>query len=195
MGGGAIMRNKRPAEENIGLDLSASSIAAFDDFGSGDAHFSFHEWDALVWLDEQFFERDTLIYCDPPYLPETRVKPKVYEYEMSYQDHVRFLDIACDLDCMVMISGYESDLYANYLYDWPMIQFQAMTRGGPRTECLWMNFPPPLELHDYQYLGEDFRERERIKRKKTRWASKWRSMPLLERRAIMAAIREAEASP
>jgi hypothetical protein len=31
------------------------------------------------------------------------------------------------------------------------------------------NFPEPVALHDYRYLGEDFRQRERIKRKKQRW--------------------------
>jgi hypothetical protein len=38
--------------------------------------------------------------------------------------------------------------------------------GGPRTEWLWFNFPEPIALHDYRYLGTGFRER--IKRKKQR---------------------------
>ena len=42
-----------------------------------------------------------------------------------------------------------------------------MTRGGRlATEWVWMNYPEPIALHDYRYLGEDFREREPIKRKK-----------------------------
>ena len=49
---------------------------------------------------------------------------------------------------------------------------------------------PPLELHDYAYLGDNYRERERIKRKKTRWVAKLRGMDELERRAILWAIRE-----
>ena len=32
------------------------------------------------------------------------------------------------------------------------------------TEYLWCNYPAPMALHDYRYLGKDFRERERIKR-------------------------------
>jgi len=53
-----------------------------------------------------------------------------------------------------------------------------------------MNFPEPLELHDYHYLGEDFRERERIKRKKLRWKNRLINMNALEKHAIMAAIAE-----
>jgi len=63
-----------------------------------------------------------------------------------------------------------------------------MTRGGLAEECLWANFPDPIALHDYRYLGDGFRERERIKRKKARWVSRLEKMPLLERRALLSAI-------
>ncbi len=53
------------------------------------------------------------------------------------------------------------------------------------------NFPEPIALHDYRYLGEDFRERERIKRKKQRWVNRLHVMPALERRALLNAITEA----
>ena len=32
-------------------------------------------------------------------------------------------------------------------------------------EWLLMNYSAPVELHDYRYLGNTFRDRERIKRK------------------------------
>jgi hypothetical protein len=54
-----------------------------------------------------------------------------------------------------------------------------------------MNFPASAALHDYKFLGEGFRERERIKRKKQRWVARLRKMPELERRALLAAIEEA----
>jgi len=40
------------------------------------------------------------------------------------------------------------------------------------------------------HLGEDFRERERIKRKVNRWKAKLEKMPILERRAVSAALAE-----
>ena len=58
------------------------------------------------------------------------------------------------------------------------------------TEWLWMNYPEPLELYDYRYLGKNFRERERIHRKIERWKNRLIAMDSLERHAIMAAIDE-----
>lgn len=61
-------------------------------------------------------------------------------------------------------------------------------------EWLWYNFATPVELHDYRYLGDNFRERERIKRKKTRWTARLARMPALERQALLAAIADSAGS-
>ncbi len=45
-----------------------------------------------------------------------------------------------------------------------------------------------IALHDYRYLGEDFRERERIKRKKQRWVNRLQTMPVLERQASKLSV-------
>ena len=93
------------------------------------------------------------------------------------------------------ISGYYSDLYAELLPGWRSIQFPAMTRGGSvATEWLWMNYPVPFELHDCHYLGKNFRERERINRKKKRWHDRLLKMDPLERQAILSAIDELRGS-
>ena len=51
-----------------------------------------------------------------------------------------------------------------------------------------MNYSMPVELHDYRHPGNNFRERERIKLKSRRWVAKLRSMPVLERQALLSAI-------
>jgi hypothetical protein len=80
-------------------------------------------------------------------------------------------------------------MYAGELAGWRTVNFQAVKRSGEvAEEWLWMNFPAPLELHDYRYLGEDFRERERIKRKRERWERRLREMPASECYSIMAAM-------
>lgn len=132
----------------------------------------------------------TLVYCDPPYMRETRSGGRLYEHEMSDVDHQRLLRWAIATPCRVMISGYWSKLYGSTLRKWRCSRFQAMTRGGLAEECLWANFPEPVELHDYRYLGEGFRERERIKRKKSRWVERLKRMPMLERRCLLSAIAE-----
>lgn len=192
LGGGAIMRLKRPAKFNIGIDLDADvanapgMLAIF-----GDARYQFINADAIEYLKNYNFIGDELIYFDPPYPHETRTRAKLYKHEMTDQQHKDLLEFIKQLPCMVMISSYFTQLYADQLANWNCINFQAMTRSGKTaTEYLWYNFETPLTLHDYSYLGDDFRERERIKRKKQRWVKRLQNMPTLERQALLGAIAE-----
>ncbi len=89
---------------------------------------------------------------------------------------------------MVMISGYYSELYSNALSDWYVYTFEATIRKKTSTEWVWMNYPSPIELHDYRYLGDNFRERERLKRKAQRWTKRLQSMPIFEQQALMHAM-------
>ena len=89
---------------------------------------------------------------------------------------------------MVMISGYESDLYKEILKGWNVHTFQSIVRGGVNTEWVWMNYPDPCELHDYSFLGNNFRERERLKNRKKNWVSRLKFMPVLERQALLCAM-------
>lgn len=227
LGGGAIMRLKRPAPLNIGTDLVASAVSAMEasiaqigaaagtivagdggrrrrtpdsamrdrgsaNAGSGEASsFRFECRDGIEFLRTHRFIGRELVYCDPPYLMETRSGRRLYEFEMPAIAHRRLLRVVMGLPCMVIVSGYWSQMYAAALANWNTVTFQSMTRGGRvATEWLWFNFPAPVALHDYRYLGRGFRERERIKRKKLRWVDRLRSMPVLEKRALLAAIAE-----
>jgi len=89
---------------------------------------------------------------------------------------------------MVMISGYESQLYKDSLKRWETHCFQAKTHHGMATEWIWMNYSKPVQLHDYQYLGDNFREREKIKLKLKRWTSRFKSMPAIERQALLSSL-------
>jgi len=208
LGGGAIMRLKRSAALNIGIDLDSAAIAKMRDAAgriavSGDAvpianssdgrghrqEWRFARSDALEFLVTYSFTGKELVYCDPPYMHETRTRKDLYRFEMTDQQHVRLLKVIRSLPCYVMISGYWTNLYARELASWNSTSFQAVTRSGRMaTEWLWFNFPEPVALHDYRYLGSTFRERERIKRKKLRWANRLRTMPVLERRALLSAL-------
>jgi len=159
----------------------------------GVTQWAFINEDAVNWLGEFAFSGDEFIYADPPYLMESRKQQRpLYRYEYTEQDHINLLNRLQALPCPVMISGYHSALYTEMLAGWRVDSFQTRTRGGSwAIEYLWMNYPAPERLHDYRYLGDNYRERERIKRKKERWAQKWAKMPLLERQAILAAMQEA----
>ena len=207
LGEDAVMQRKRPAALNIGIDKDAEVIARWhpatpivngdgvpDPLAENDeARFHFRAGDGIGFLETYPFNGDELVYCDPPYMMETRKsKRDLYRYELDDHDHKRLLQVLTSLPCMVMVSGYHSELYAQALDGWHTVTFQAMTRSGkPATEWLWMNYPPPVALHEYSFLGSDYRERERIKRKKQRWINKLSTMPVLERRVLLAALREA----
>lgn len=153
-----------------------------------DRQFRFLCEDGISFLKSYPFTGDELVYCDPPYMMETRSR-ELYRFEMSDARHVELLRTIKKLRCRVMISGYRTKLYFLELASWNMTSFEAMTRGGhTATEYLWYNFPAPVALHDYRYLGANFRERERIKRKKLRWVNRLKRMPTLEKQCLLDAI-------
>jgi len=127
LGSGAVLRNKRPADRNIGIDRSQSAISLCLDKAEGNSgHLSLFEDDALDMLpaietmldNTRLVDRpDTLIYADPPYVMDTRKGGDLYEFEMSNADHDRLLDILTAARCMVMISGYRSTLYDDRLFE------------------------------------------------------------------------------
>jgi site-specific DNA-adenine methylase len=198
-GSGAILLNKRPARWSIAIDRDASAvegllatIAGRDDLARATTIICD---DATRWLTEYRFTGLEFVYADPPYLMSSRRQHRqLYRWELATEnEHRQLLAILKSLPCKVMISGYWSELYERELAGWEMETFEAVTRGGGMaTEYLWMNYPRPVALHDYRYLGAGFRERERIKRKKARWLDRWQSMPTLEKQAILAALQETE---
>jgi hypothetical protein len=154
-----------------------------------DARYRLLVGDALDFLHSYAFRGDELVYCDPPYVRSTRrTRARLYRHEMDDRQHEGLLAILSRLPCAVMVSGYRSALYEQTLGDWRSIEFQAQTRGGPATEVVWMNYPPPTDLHEYTHLGSTFRERERQKRQQARWARKVATKPLLEQKALLAGL-------
>lgn len=201
-GSGAIMRYKKPARINIALDLNEPVLAATKkrilaeaslEMARMPGKYKFLVEDAISFLSSYSFDGDEFVYLDPPYLMETRkTKRPLYEFEYSDKQHEQLLQLIKTLDCNIMLSGYWSEMYTDYLSDWYTSSFESMTRGGTMaTEWLWMNYPEPARLHDYQYLGDNFRERERIKRKGKRWVEGLLRLDVLEQRAILRAIEEA----
>jgi hypothetical protein len=207
LGGGAVMRAKWPAVVNIGLDLDgevvhrAAALAGRGEWISGPglvavpdvarARFVFHQADGIAYLAAREWTGRELVYCDPPYLMSTRSsRRRIYRCELEAVDHRRLLRVCRRLPCRVMVSGYWSLMYALVLSSWRLVRYRTMTRGGRMAEeCLWCNFPEPVELHDYRYLGQGFRERERITRQQRRWRVRLEAMPRLQRQALLSVLR------
>jgi DNA adenine methylase len=94
---------------------------------------------------------ETLHFVDPPYLHSTRVlqgglkkgKGGYYRHEMTDQDHEALLSVLLGLDGMVVVSGYESNLYHDHLSGWTSHSTPARISGGRgtvmRKEVVWIN--------------------------------------------------------
>lgn len=98
---------------------------------------------------------DTLHYVDPPYVFDTRDRAsasthRYYRHEMTDWDHIQLLACLKNLRGMVILSGYESDLYAEHLVGWRTLT--KNTSGGsnrgsvPRTEVVWINDACDVQL-------------------------------------------------
>jgi DNA adenine methylase len=110
--------------------------------------------------------RDVLIYCDPPYLHETRAVRSAYAHEMSYEDHMELLALLRRCEGKVMLSGYDSPLYHTALKGWRCVRWDMANHAGQsdvkqrRIECLWMNFDEAQDhAHDRRRRAADERER------------------------------------
>lgn len=196
LGSGAILRRKRPAAVNVGIDKDPRVIEHFDASDFGDSSrtgnlFAFICDDAIRWLAFNDLDASTLIYADPPYLLSTRSnKRPLYRAEFSTEAaHDRLLSLLSMTPARVMISGYPSPFYDGRLSSWQRRSWLVTKRNGARaTEVLWFNFDPPDELHDYRFIGRDFHDRSRIWRKLHRWQRKLNALPAVERNALLSGI-------
>ena len=89
--------------------------------------------------------KNTLFYCDPPYVHNTRGDDSAYAFEMTDDEHCRLADVLNSVKGMVALSNYDCDLL-NRLY--PASRWHKIT--GPnrtihstkdkRMEVLWTNY-------------------------------------------------------
>jgi DNA adenine methylase len=87
---------------------------------------------------------EVLLYIDPPYLGSTRGAN--YRHEMtSDADHRELAAALADCKATVVLSGYDSPLYAELYDGWHRYEQASMTGNAKtakaRTEVLWANRP------------------------------------------------------
>jgi len=131
----------------------------------------------------------TVFYFDPPYLLETRsYQGQLYKFDWKKQDHKKFIAKVLTVKSNCMISHYPCSMYERAFKKWRKIYFNSMTRAGLRKECLYMNFQQPSLLLDYTYVGNDFIDRQRIKRKVEKLITRLNGLGGQERAAILSAV-------
>lgn len=95
--------------------------------------------DALSLI-KRYNSENTLIYCDPPYMQNLSRKD-MYAVEMDEEQHIRLLEQIKKSKSKIIISGYDNDLYNEYLSDWQTDMINTTAQQGlHRTEKIWMNF-------------------------------------------------------
>lgn len=100
---------------------------------------------------KRFDYGNVFIYLDPPYLIGTRSGGrKQYRHEMTDVEHEDLLKVLVSLRAKVMVSGYESDMYNDYLSGWQKMHFNSCAeQGKPRTETVWMNYSMEQQMTIY----------------------------------------------
>lgn len=187
LGGGSVIRHKKPAAVNIGIDIDVHVIQRWQ--AESALKCQLVHADASSYLEQYPFIGTELVYSDPPYVKATRRQARVYRHDYEDADHLRLLAVLKALPCMVLLSGYENPMYAKALEGWRKISFSTRTRVDTREECVWFNFEPPRRLHDGEHLGATYRERQSIKRRNQRWLDRLDSMEPAERSHLLSLIR------
>jgi DNA adenine methylase len=96
---------------------------------------------------KRFNYGNVFMYLDPPYLLGTRTA-KQYMYEMTDADHEELLKTILQSRAKIMISGYESEMYNDYLQDWNKQQFRSCSEyGDSRAEIIWMNYKKDSQMN------------------------------------------------
>ncbi len=93
----------------------------------------------------KYDSEQTLFYCDPPYIHETRGDTKAYAFEMTNEEHVRLAKILHSLRAKVAISGYRCELMDTLYNDWYLTEAPPKICHSVkevRREALWTNYDP-----------------------------------------------------
>lgn len=97
------------------------------------------------------------LYVDPPYLGATRVSGG-YRHEMKHEsEHRELAEALRNCRASVVLSGYDSPLYADLYDGWHVTRIDTTTgQGGKRqqrTEVLWSNQLPEPSLFDLEEVS------------------------------------------
>ena len=109
---------------------------------------------------KRYNNKETLFYIDPPYVfSERECNSKVYDFEMTDEDHIELIKLLKNIEGRAAISGYDSKLYNEHLDGWFKIKNKPTqvststhsTQSGisrTQVETLWLNFDPETQEYD-----------------------------------------------
>jgi DNA adenine methylase len=92
---------------------------------------------------QRYDSEETLFYCDPPYVHDSRGDSNAYVHEMTNNDHRRLADVLHNVKGKVALSGYDGDMMEELYRDWTRIEAPVKmchSKKTPRQEILWVNY-------------------------------------------------------
>ncbi len=93
-----------------------------------------------IELIRRYNDKNTLVYCDPPYLQSLRRK-NMYACEMDDDKHIELLAELKKSTSKIVISGYDNELYNQELKGWSTdTKVTTAQFGLHRVEKIWANF-------------------------------------------------------
>jgi 3'-phosphoadenosine 5'-phosphosulfate sulfotransferase (PAPS reductase)/FAD synthetase/16S rRNA G966 N2-methylase RsmD len=180
-GTGHLYFSKLPAAESLLCDMNADQVAYLISNNRSNNTLIL-QTNALHLIDTTDFTRSDFLYLDPPYpFLSRRAGRKYYRHEMTDDDHVQLLTAVRTMDANIMISTRQNELYELHLSDWRKKSFSTMDRAGKVEEIIYMNYQDPELLHQYDYLGNGYIDRQRVKRKIQRFTNKLAELPTYEK--------------
>jgi DNA adenine methylase len=86
---------------------------------------------------------ETLFYCDPPYVHDSRGDSNAYAHEMTNDDHRKLAEVLHNVKGKVALSGYDGDMMDELYKDWTRIAAPVKmchSKKTPRQEIVWVNY-------------------------------------------------------
>ncbi len=139
-----------------------------------------------------FYKETDCFYFDPPYRMDSRSHKREYYGDFDWDDNAhksffKLVEMLNNAGSKILISHYPDPIYDEQFKEWNKEDFRTRTRTV--TERLYWNFD--LNAHSLattEFLGNDFTDRQRIKRKVERMTAKINSLPRHERQAIVESL-------
>lgn len=106
-------------------------------------HIHFLNYDGRKLIEEHRTSPESFIWCDPPFLRETRVnKTKRYgDGDLDVQLHYDVANLLYDHPGTSIVNGYQSPLYDDLFESrgWKRIDWDHRTSGKNRTQSIWLS--------------------------------------------------------
>lgn len=128
--------NKKDYQKLKGTDSLKSHLNAISDFSVRIKSAFFHNKSAIEVIKTISCD-ESLVYCDPPYLHDSKGSKALYDSEMKPEEHIDLCRALEAFSGKIVLSGCASPLYNRLYKNWNMSK-KKLDNGA--SEIIWKNF-------------------------------------------------------